>query len=605
MSDDESSHTSRDASSIRRRLLRLVPAPIRRNLLAKLLVMLVIGALVSGGLVVFMYSEISDGLDAQVESQVESDVTVQAAVYQNWLTERWSTLEALTDEDEFGHDSPTVVHQWLVANEPGVSDDVETIYVVDQASGDVIASEDSASIETNLYDRGFDESHTERRIFISDAPVDLGDGPVTLVGVRDGDRLLVGAIPVETSLIDTYAFDGTETTLRSFDGNRLLGTTTGDRVELPPTSEMGDGSVVNLGDDTIVGTRVIAHDDLTLEPVDSYDESTTVGTVLVTSVPAEEAFAIQNQITEDVMIAFGLAFVLLIGTAVVSMRSITGSVDRLSSRAQTISNGTLDVDMDSPRTDEIGRLYDSIREMRDSLKERLDLLEERETKLERSNEKLEHFAYVASHDLQEPLRMVSSYMDLIQLELDDELDDETEEYIEFAADGAERMKAMIDGLLAYSRVQTRASPFEPVDTEDVVETTLSDLQLRIDDGDASVSVGSLPDVVADPNQLGQVFQNLIKNAIDHGGNGVEIDITGTTKEDATEFAVSDSGPGIPPDRRDDVFDIFDTGVDSDGTGIGLAVVQEIVERHEGEIWMSSTVGDGTTFFFTIPADLDA
>ncbi|MFW6045863.1 MAG: sensor histidine kinase, partial [Natronomonas sp.] len=271
----------------------------------------------------------------------------------------------------------------------------------------------------------------------------------------------------------------------------------------------------------------------------------------------------------------------------------------------TISNGTLDVDMDSPRTDEIGRLYDSIREMRDSLKERLDLLEERETKLERSNEKLEHFAYVASHDLQEPLRMVSSYMDLIQLELDDELDDETEEYIEFAADGAERMKAMIDGLLAYSRVQTRASPFEPVDTEDVVETTLSDLQLRIDDGDASVSVGSLPDVVADPNQLGQVFQNLIKNAIDHGGNGVEIDITGTTKEDATEFAVSDSGPGIPPDRRDDVFDIFDTGVDSDGTGIGLAVVQEIVERHEGEIWMSSTVGDGTTFFFTIPADLDA
>lgn len=571
--------------------------------MAKLLVMLVIGALISGGFVVILYSEITDGLDAQVESQVESDVTVQASVYQNWLTERWSTLKTLTEDDEFKHDSRTVVHQWLISIEPGVSEDIETIYVVDQASGDVVASEDSASLETNLYESGFDVDHTDRQIFISDEPVDLGNGPVTLIGVREADRLLVGSVPVETSLISTQAFGGTETTLRSFDGHRLLGNMTAERVDLPPTHEIGDETLVKTTDDDIVGIRVIAHDDLTLEPAQSYDEATTVGTVVVTNVPTEEAFAIQNRITDDIILAFGLAFVLLIGTAVVSMRSITRSVDRLSARAQKISNGTLDVDMDSPRIDELGRLYDSIREMRDSLRERLELLEEREAKLERSNQKLEHFAYVASHDLQEPLRMVSSYMDLIELELEDDLDDETREYIEFAVDGAERMKAMVDGLLAFSRVQTRASPFEPVDTEEVVETTLQDLRLIIEAANATVESGSLPEVVADPNQLGQVFQNLVKNAIDHGGDGVDVKISATALEGATEFVVEDDGPGIPEDRQEVVFDIFDKGGDSNGTGIGLAVVREIVERHGGEVGVESTVGDGTSFFFTIPDDL--
>jgi signal transduction histidine kinase len=589
-------------SGVTQQLLGLVPSVLRQNLLAKLLVLLLVGALLSGVVVVAIYSQVASGLDAQVESQVKSDTTVQAEVYQNWLTERWSTVEALAEEDEFTHSSERVVHQWLVAVEPGVTDDFDAIYVADQASGDVIASEDSVAPDLNLYDSGLDKQLTERRIFISQDAVEFGDGERTLVGVREGDRLFVGSVPVGTSLITAQAFDGAETTLRSLDGHRLIGETTTETIDLQSPDETGTETVVTTDENDIVGTRILAHDDLTLQPVDAYDESTTIGTVVVTKVPKDEAFAIQNQISDDIVIAFGLTFLLLIGTAAVSMRSVTTSVNRLSERARRISDGNFDIDMESSRTDELGVLYDSVREMRDSLQERLEQVEQRETELEESNEKLERFAYVASHDLQEPLRMVSSYMDLLEMELEDELDEETREYMEFAVDGSERMQAMIDGLLAYSRVQTRASPFEEVDVDELVAVTLQDLRLKTDESGASVDVDDLPTVLADENQLGQVFQNLVKNAIEHGGEDTHVEITATDRDDATEFAVSDDGPGIPENRHEDIFGIFDKGGDSDGTGIGLAVVKEIIERHGGDIWVESTLDEGTTFHFTIPDD---
>ena len=237
-------------------------------------------------------------------------------------------------------------------------------------------------------------------------------------------------------------------------------------------------------------------------------------------------------------------------------------------------------------------------------KEREQELEETKTELEQSNEKLEQFAYVASHDLQEPLRMVSSYMELLELELGEELDEETREYIEFAADGADRMQAMIDGLLEYSRVQTDGDPFETVDSDAVLDETLQDLELKIADSGAEITRDTLPTVTADSNQLGQVFQNLIKNAIEHGNENMIVEVTASERDGATEFAVADNGPGIPDHRQEDIFSIFDKGGDSEGTGIGLAVCQQVVERHGGEIWVESTEGEGTTFYFTIAAKPD-
>lgn len=237
-------------------------------------------------------------------------------------------------------------------------------------------------------------------------------------------------------------------------------------------------------------------------------------------------------------------------------------------------------------------------------KEREQELEETRRELEQSNEKLEQFAYVASHDLQEPLRMISSYIELLEQELGDELAGETKEYMSFAADGADRMQTMIDGLLQYSRVQTDADAFETVDSDAVLDEVLQNLELKIEESGAEISREPLPTVSADRSQLGQVFQNLIKNAIEHGDENTVVEIPATENEDHTEFAVADNGPGIPADRQNEIFDIFDKGGESDGTGIGLAVCQQIIQRHSGDIRVESTEGEGTTFYFTIPETIE-
>jgi light-regulated signal transduction histidine kinase (bacteriophytochrome) len=232
-------------------------------------------------------------------------------------------------------------------------------------------------------------------------------------------------------------------------------------------------------------------------------------------------------------------------------------------------------------------------------------LEERTRELQRSNESLREFAYIASHDLQEPLRMVSSYVDLLDQEYGDQLDEEAREYMAFAVDGARRMKRMINSLLEYSRVHTQAAEFTETDVNKVVADTRRDLELLIADHDAAVTDGDLPTVMADRDQLGQVFQNLTKNAIEHASTEEtpSVTISATELEAAYEFAVSDNGPGIPESQQEEIFKIFQqgsNGSDEENTGIGLAITKRIVQRHGGEIWVESSPGEGATFRFTIP-----
>ena len=235
-------------------------------------------------------------------------------------------------------------------------------------------------------------------------------------------------------------------------------------------------------------------------------------------------------------------------------------------------------------------------------------LEHHREALEKSNESLREFAYIASHDLQEPLRMVSSYVDLLEREYGDQFDDEAEEYMEFAVNGAKRMKRMINSLLEYSRVHTQAEEFDEVDAAEVFESARQDLELLIADHSAEITVGDLPTVSADRDQLGQVFQNLVKNAVEHAGEDgtPQIDVTVTDRPEAYEFAVADNGPGIPADEQDDVFDIFRQGANAEAgnTGIGLAITRRIVQRHGGDIWIESEPGEGARFKFTIPKGLN-
>ncbi|QCS45042.1 PAS domain S-box protein [Natrinema versiforme] len=228
-----------------------------------------------------------------------------------------------------------------------------------------------------------------------------------------------------------------------------------------------------------------------------------------------------------------------------------------------------------------------------------------EQKLQESNERLEQFAYAASHDLQEPLRMVSSYLQLLEERYSDELDEDGREFIDFAVDGADRMREIIDGLLEYSRVETQGDPFEPIDLEMVLDGVVDNLQLRIEEHDAEITSEDLPEVEGDASQLRQVFQNLLENAIEYRGDAPpQVHISAERAGKKWVVSVSDNGIGIDPDDQDRIFEIFQrlhSREEHDGTGIGLALCKRIVERHGGEIWIDSEPDDGTTFSVSLPA----
>jgi PAS domain S-box-containing protein len=224
-------------------------------------------------------------------------------------------------------------------------------------------------------------------------------------------------------------------------------------------------------------------------------------------------------------------------------------------------------------------------------------------KLKQSNSELEQFAYVASHDLQEPLRMVASYVQLLERRYKGKLDADADGFIAYAVDGANRMRGLIDDLLTYSRVSRLGKPFEPTDLESTLDIVLMNLQASIAENSAVVTHNKLPVVMADGGQLVQLFQNLISNAIKfHGKKPPHVHVSAQVKETEYLFSVRDNGIGIAPEYFDRLFKIFQrlhTREEYPGSGIGLAVCKRIVERHGGRIWLESQVGKGSTIYFTL------
>jgi signal transduction histidine kinase len=260
------------------------------------------------------------------------------------------------------------------------------------------------------------------------------------------------------------------------------------------------------------------------------------------------------------------------------------------------------------RTEELRRSNESLETEINVRKHIERQLKKTMTDLERSNEELQQFAYVASHDLKEPLRMVTSYVQLLERRYKDKLDADANEFIAFAVDGALRMQRLINDLLTYSRIGTQGRKLQPTDCEVIFEQTITNLRPAIEESGARITHDPLPTISADPSQILQLFQNLIGNAIKFSGHKqLKVHLSAERKDDHWLFSVSDNGIGIKPEFFNRIFVIFQRlhgKEEYSGSGMGLAICKKIVERHGGRIWVESEPGKGTIFYFTIPTTGD-
>jgi signal transduction histidine kinase len=249
----------------------------------------------------------------------------------------------------------------------------------------------------------------------------------------------------------------------------------------------------------------------------------------------------------------------------------------------------------------IGDLRDSYAELERTKED----LERKSQELARSNDDLKEFAYAASHDLQEPLRIIRGYVQLLAKRYKGKLDADADDFIKYAVEGVGRMQRLIKDLLEYSSLGINGETLKPSECTELVHRALANLQAAIQESGAEVTYDPLPAIAVDPSQVSRVFQNLIGNAIKfHGEEAPRVHISAEQRGEEWVFSVRDNGIGMDPDQSERIFMIFQRlhpREEYDGTGIGLAICKKIVERHGGRIWVESEEGKGSTFYFTIPA----
>ena len=261
------------------------------------------------------------------------------------------------------------------------------------------------------------------------------------------------------------------------------------------------------------------------------------------------------------------------------------------------------------KKNEVELLLENIKERNDHLEieiaKRTQYLRISNEELQRSNKDLEQFAYIASHDLQEPLRVVGSFIGLLKRRYKKHFDKEAIEYIDFAVDGVSRMSQQIKSILTFSKVSQKEIKFQEADINRIIQTKIHDLSQKIEKKNVKFQIDEMPIIVCEQTQIEMIFHNLMSNAIKFNKNKNPLIIISNQSESSNDFwhfSVKDNGIGIPKEHQAKIFEIFKrlhNKKDYEGTGIGLALVQKIIQRHEGKIWLESVEGEGTTFHFTI------
>ena len=307
---------------------------------------------------------------------------------------------------------------------------------------------------------------------------------------------------------------------------------------------------------------------------------------------------------------------LLLGLALAGFtlrRVVVRPLQELAASVRDVSRGNFGLTIEARGAREVREVAADVDAMRVRIVNEIAELQRAEEELirqaqelQRSNTELEQFAYVASHDLQEPLRKVASFCQMLEQRYKGQLDERADQYIAFAVDGAKRMQQLINDLLAFSRVGRMTQPHEAVDTAELVARVTRLLQVSIDETDAEVVANGLPPVRGDSSLLALVFQNLIGNAIKfHGDDPPRIEITAEREGSFWRFRCADNGIGIDDEYAERIFIIFQRlhpRAAYEGTGIGLAMCRKIIEHHGGRIWLDDQTEHGSTFLFTLPAE---
>jgi len=618
------------------------------KLRARILLVALAVVLGVGGLVVFFARGVAEELlSHEIENHLRTTVQARGRLVDTYLrTEKDSlrefaegpTAQAVLKANKAGAHNAEALNRfriWMNGYTQGEGAAIEVMLIDDR--GKVILSSvpehDGAVVAETAC---FKESETEA---CACGPQLMGDRQGLILTfaapVHDEvDGSLLGRVAIAQPMMELNAIVGEyeglgpsgETYILDSTGTMLTPSRTDPNC--PPLSIEVESHIFQIGrtlfDDAgqpVAATEVFTYDNYRqIEVIGAYAPVYEMDWIVVAERATHDAFAslrVLQQAMIGILILLGVLAVLF---ASYLSRTISRPILDLKAGATELANGNLGHTVDDSRSDEIGDLARSFNTMSERLwqaRERLEEtvaartaeLREANASLDASNKELQDFAYVASHDLREPLRKISSFGHLLAQSMRGRLDDDEQENLGYMVDGATRMQVMIDDLLTYSRVTTQAKRFEKVDLNQTVrEIEHLEVAARLEDTGGTIAIrGPLPHVEADASQMRQLFQNLIGNALKFHRTGVppRVEISSSALDDGTvEISVRDNGIGIPSQYAEQVFAMFKrlhAREEYEGTGIGLAVCKKIVERHGGHISVESSPGEGSTFHITLPA----
>jgi len=480
--------------------------------------------------------------------------------------------------------------------------------------GRVIASSDSRAIGVNLADRAyFRELLSGREWTVSDLLAAKQSGEPTFVIARRIDGPDGAILGIVVAAVEPHRLGEVSLRIRRAEGGVFtLFDRQGTLVYVHPEAHWHAVHRPWRGEDPLLDAALSSGEETAgvfRSPVDGemrfsarvpLKES---GWVVGASRPVSAAMA---WVVRSLWWAAGVNLVVIAvsaGLAALFGRQIIATLADLEEQAQAVGQGRLDRRVEIAGMEEFARLGQAFNLMALRVQERQEAVDKAMAEVVRSNQELEQFAYVASHDLQEPLRVISGYLQLLERRYQGRLDADADQFIQYTVDAVKRLQELITDLLEYSRVGSRGKPLRPTDSGASLRRALAALERVIAETGTRVTHGPLPTVLADPTQLAQLFQNLIDNAIKFRRDcPPEIEVSALREESGWRFSVRDNGIGIEPEYWERIFLIFQrlhTRQKHPGTGIGLAICKRIVERHGGRIWIDSKPGEGSTFHFML------